>query len=622
MRKPKDNYCDYPRMATVQELFSRQAAETPDAVAVVCGDARLTYRALNSQADRLARTLLAAGVRLETKVAIAMERSIEMVAAMLAVLKTGGSYLPLDPHAPLRRTLSILADAGAHVVLTDQSQAVNLKADGLRVILPEEAVAPVPIPEDSELWPATGPENVAYVMYTSGSTGVPKGVEVLHRGIVRLVKNTNYVEPNAFEVVGQIANPAFDAITFEVWGALLNGGRLVILPSEVVLSPQRFASAIRKNEITCMFLTASFFNVMAASVPDAFGTMRTLVVGGDAVDPGAARKILETAPPERLVNGYGPTECTTFSVCHRIEQVKQEDKSIPIGYPIANSEAYILDEDLRIVANTVPGDLYLGGDGLARGYLNRPDLTTERFIPHPFSNEPGARLYKTGDRARYLNDNGLIDFLGRKDHQVKFRGFRIELGEIEVALRNYAGVIDAVVVVRQSSAEDKQLVAYVSGFSEKLFNESLLREHLRQTLPGYMIPAHIVVLAALPLNRVGKVDREALPAPSERTANNITSTPMNVLEKRIAEIWRSILNLDQVGAEDNFFDLGGSSLTLALVENRLRTLTNYPFSITDLFRYPTIRALARFLDGKSDGNSLLRDARRRADRQRTILQTR
>ena len=622
MRNPADNYCDYPRMATVQELFSRQAAETPDAVAVVCGDASLTYRALNSQANRLARTLLAAGVRLETKVAIAMERSIQMVTAMLAVLKAGGSYLPLDPQAPLRRTLSILADAGAQVVLADQSQAVNLKADGLRVILPEEAVAVAPVPEDSKLLPATGPENVAYVMYTSGSTGIPKGVEVLHRGIVRLVKNTNYVEPNAFEVVGQIANPAFDAITFEVWGALLNGGRLVILPSEVVLSPQRFASAIRDNEITCMFLTASFFNVMAASVPDAFGTMRTLVVGGDAVDPGAARKILETAPPKRLVNGYGPTECTTFSVCHRIDQVKQEDKSIPIGYPIANSQAYILDEDLRIVANTVPGDLYLGGDGLARGYLNRPDLTTERFIPHPFSDKPGARLYKTGDRARYLNDDGLIDFLGRKDHQVKFRGFRIELGEIEVALRNYPGIVDAVVVVRQSSAEDKQLVAYVSGFSEKLFRESLLRQHLRQTLPDYMIPAHVVVLASLPLNRVGKVDREALPAPSERTAKNITSTPMNVLEKRIAETWRSILNLDQVGAEDNFFDLGGSSLTLALVENRLRTLTNYPFSITDLFRYPTIRTLARFLDGKSDGNSLLRDARRRADRQRTMLQTR
>ncbi|HEX4773104.1 MAG TPA: non-ribosomal peptide synthetase [Bryobacteraceae bacterium] len=619
------SYSSYPRMATVPQLFAEQAKDTPDAIAVSDNLEQLTFADLDRRSDRLAWALLDAGILPESAVAIVMRRSVRMIVAMLAVLKVGGTYVPVDENCPAQRLLLILEDAGIKFALTDEANTHRLQKMPVLVVSetvtstdpPDRAKGPFPTPSHS------GPLSRAYIMYTSGSTGTPKGVEVVHRGIVRLVRNTNYVEFGPTDVVGQVANPAFDAITFEVWGALLNGSRVVILDTDTVLSPKNFASAIEKHGITIMFLTASLFSVMAATIPTAFGRMRTLMAGGDAVNPEAARTILKMGPPQRLVNGYGPTECTTFSVCHWIQSVPEGARSIPIGRPISNSEAFVLNGALEVVQVGEAGDLYLGGDGLARGYLNRPELTAERFIAHPFDSTPGARLYKTGDRARYLPE-GTIEFLGRLDHQVKFHGFRIELGEIETALKKHPQVIDAVVMVVKASAHDDRLAAWVSLINPERLSESDLRLFLSDELPKYMVPSHVVVLAALPLNAVGKVDRNLLPDPlSAQRGQEGGALASTQLETRIMEIWKQVLSLSSVGVDENFFDLGGTSLTLALVADRLQAL-NKPFEITDLFRHPTIRTLARFLGTTEDqsGGALVRAAQERAARQRAAFRAR
>jgi amino acid adenylation domain-containing protein len=620
MNVPKDwtsSWSLYPRMSTVAALFEEQAVSRAEAIAVVEGSRQISYDELNRRANRLAHQLTMAGGGPGSRIAIAIPRSIDMVTGMLAVLKSGGVYVPLDTSSPPERTDFVLADADVALILTDGSAASRPFGAGRKTIAVNAGESDRSSYNENPDG-STGPEDAAYIMYTSGSTGKPKGVEVTHRGILRLVRNTNYVDLGPAVVMGQIANPAFDAITFEIWGALLNGGRLVIVPTETVLSPTTFASAIRCEGITTTFLTASLFSIMAATEPTAFATMQTLIVGGDAVDPNAARKVLASGPPARLVNGYGPTECTTFSVCHWIESVPEGASSIPIGRPICNSEAYILDEALQPVPAEVAGDLYLGGDGLAKGYLNRPELTKERFIAHPFDATPGARLYKTGDRARFLRD-GLIEFLGRQDHQVKFHGFRIELSEIEIALRTHPGVVDAVAKVWKRSENDERLVAYASILDTGSVDEPQLRQFLQKELPSYMAPSHIVLLERMPLNAVGKVDRDALPAPQLQNTSRQPEAFESPLERQIAQIWKEVLQIDRVNPNDNFFDVGGTSLTLALVESRLRSCGNRAVSTTDLFRFPSVRLLAKHLNGNQESLSAASAGRLRGNQQRAAF---
>lgn len=576
----------------MHSLFQEMAAANPDAVAVEDASTRLTYSELNRRANRLAWRLIGRHLLPEGKVAIAMERSTGMIVAMLGVLKAGGTYVPIDPQLPVARLNLILEDTAAALVVTDATDGdFHLPAHVARIGLDDAQLSGAE--GDRNPPELSGPKHSAYVMYTSGSTGKPKGVEIVHRGIVRLVKNSNYFDPQGSDRFGQIANPMFDAITFEVWGALLNGAQLTVIPSHVVLSPQRFGKAIRDEGITTMFLTASLFTVMAATEPAAFGSMRTLIVGGDAVDPGAARTVLKTAPPARLVNGYGPTECTTFSVCHWIKDVPENAASIPIGRPISNSRAYVLDAGLQPTPPGTVGDLYLGGDGLARGYLNQPELTAERFIPDPFDSCSGARLYKTGDRARWTED-GFIDFVGRVDHQVKFHGFRIELGEIETALRRHPAVVDAAVLVCRASQMDERLVAYVSSNRRDFVSESDLRRYLTKELPAHMVPSHVMMLESLPLNAVGKVDRRALQDRGVHQMPVAATKGMATYEEQVCQVWREVLSLDQCALTDNFFDVGGTSLTLALVEHRLKKVIETEFEITDLFRYPTISSFCAF----------------------------
>ncbi|MGH9614443.1 MAG: non-ribosomal peptide synthetase, partial [Bryobacteraceae bacterium] len=576
----------YPRNATVHELFSQQAALTPDAIAVIDKDQAISYRELNRRANQLAHYLRSLGVRPGSAIGISLDRSIPMVVAMIASLKAGACYLQLDAGYPGERLRFMIEDAHPAVLITDSSHAHKLAAHGARFVALDTEQHCIDNENAENPAEAVKATDLAYIMYTSGSTGNPKGVEVVHRGIVRLVRNTTYVEFKTSDVVGQVANSSFDAITFEVWGALLNGSRLAIVPTEIVLSPERFSDTIRKQNISTMFLTASLFSVIVARKPDAFSTMRNLLVGGDAVPPEHARKVLQTAPPERLLNGYGPTECTTFALWHLIDDVPANATAIPVGRPLSNTRALILDNQLQPVPAGVPGMLYLGGDALARGYLNRPELTAERFVSDPF--DRGGRLYKTGDLARYRED-GVIEFLGRADHQIKFHGFRIELGEIEAALRQHPQVDDCVTVITDGAADERRLVAYVASSAEPHPSPSDLRIFLRSKLPEFMVPAIFVVLKALPLSAVGKVDRSALPAPQPAFRTAGAESPTTEMQRAIAAIWKTAAGIENPGLDDNFFDLGGNSLAIAAIEAELRSRFDADLPVTDLFRYPTIR---------------------------------
>ncbi|MFP5287287.1 MAG: amino acid adenylation domain-containing protein, partial [Thermoanaerobaculia bacterium] len=506
---------DYPQ-ATVHELFARQAERAPGAVAVTFGDQELTYGELDLRSRRLARRLRLQGVGSGSLVGLCTERSAEMVVGMLGILAAGGAYVPLDPSYPEERLAFMLEDTGAGVPVAQEHLAGRLPArEGLRVeILDREEDAHGPLELASLSSGVSSPGAPAYVIYTSGSTGRPKGVVVPHRAIVRLVRETDYVQLGPDDRVAQAANSSFDATTFEVWGALLNGGRLVGIEREVALAPRDLVSALDRGGVTALFLTPALFNQIAREEPGGFAGLRYVLFGGELVDPAAVLAVLRAGPPEHLLHVYGPTEATTFASWHPVESVVP-GTTVPIGRPLANGTLDVLDRGLGPVPVGVPGELYVGGDGLAHGYHARPDLTAERFVPHPLPSTPGARLYRTGDLVRRRAD-GAVEFLGRLDHQVKIRGFRVEPGEIEAALMELPGAREAVVVARE-----EHLVAYVAG--EVTAEE--LRRSLRERLPDYMVPAAFMVLEALPLTPNGKVDRKALPAPDRQGSSESWQAP-------------------------------------------------------------------------------------------------
>ncbi|MFL6195586.1 MAG: non-ribosomal peptide synthase/polyketide synthase [Thermoanaerobaculia bacterium] len=577
----------YPREATIPALFAGQARRTPGAVAVVAGDERLTYGELAGRADRLARRLRALGVGPEVPVALLLERSPEMVVAMLAVLAAGGVYVPLDPKDPIERLRFVLEDTGAPVVVVREALPEGLEtADGARLVVLDalEDAAPPLHPDEA------APANLAYVIYTSGSTGRPKGVAVHHQAVSRLVLGTDYLQIAPGNRIAHLANPAFDAATFEVWGALLNGATLVVIPREVALSPQRLAGEIAAQGVTALFCTTALFNLLVREAPGVFGGLHTVLFGGERVDPATVRACLETAPPARLLHVYGPTEGTTFTTWHRVEKAVAGE-TVPIGLPLANTTVHVLDQNLRPVPVGVPGELYAGGDGVARGYLHRPDLTAERFVPDPFA-APGARLYRTGDLVR-RRSTGDIEFLGRLDNQVKVRGFRVELGEIEAVLLAHPRVTAAAVLVREDGPGDRRLIAYVAAeATPDLAGE--LRDLLRARLPEPMVPSAFAVLDALPLNPNGKIDRKALAMvdPEPGTARADFVAPRTPLEERVAAIWREVLGIEEIGAHDSFWDLGGHSLVATKVLARLNEAIGVELPLQTLFEHPTPAGLA------------------------------
>jgi amino acid adenylation domain-containing protein len=455
-----DTRGEYPRDACVHELFEAQAARAPEAAAVTAGDARLTYGELNASANRLARRLRALGVGAESRVGVLMERSPEMVAAFLAILKAGGAYVPLDLSYPKPRLRFMLEDAGVRVVLTGRRQLSLLPDSGAHVLCLDGEGEEIARERAEDLGPVAAADNAACVIYTSGSTGRAKGVCIDHRAVNRLVCRTDYIELSPSDRVAQTSTATFDAATFEIWGALLNGAQLDIVPRDTALSPAALAAHIKERGVTVLFLTTALFNQVAAAQPRAFAPLDNLMFGGEAADPRWVREVLSKGGQRRLLHFYGPTENTTFSTWHLVEAVEENAATVPIGGPVKNTQAYILDGDLRPVPVGVAGELCVGGDGLMRGYLNRPALTAEKLVPHPFSTEPGARLYRTGDLTRFRPD-GRIEFLGRVDHQVKIRGHRIEPGEIEAVTSEHPSVRECVVLAREDRPGERRLVAYV-----------------------------------------------------------------------------------------------------------------------------------------------------------------
>lgn len=592
-----DTVRPFPSHLCLSQLFETQVQASPDATALIFEDRQFTYAELNERANLLAHRLRRLGVRPEQRVGILMERQPDLIVSLLAILKAGGAYLPLDPEYPQERLSFMLADADVRVVLTQQHLASHVRRDGLEIVCVDTDWASIET-EESAANPenVTTSDNLAYVIYTSGSTGIPKGVEVTHRNVARLLFGVDYARFEGRPRILHMASVSFDASTFEVWGALLHGGCLVLYP-ERVPSFAGIANSVKRYGIDMMWLTASLFNAVVDDAPDSLQGVKQLLVGGEALSVGHVKRALEKLEDVQLTNGYGPTESTTFTCCHRIDAVSGDERGIPIGRPIGNTEVYVLGQSMEVVGVGVSGELYIGGDGLARGYMRRPELTAERFVPNPYG-EPGARLYRTGDVCRYRED-GAIEYVGRIDGQVKVRGHRIELGEIETAIGAIANVREVVVVAREDQPGDKRLVAYVVSEGEQ--NGAEIQKQLQDRLPEYMIPTAFVNMEALPLTSNGKVDRKRLPAPETQQLETVEEPvePLTEVAKVIRKIWQEVLKVESVGVNRNFFDLGGHSLLMVQVHGRLQQTYGEELSMTELFKYPTVSALAEYLSRKN-----------------------
>ncbi|WP_238553057.1 non-ribosomal peptide synthetase, partial [Paenibacillus alvei] len=584
-----DTTVELPVEATVHTLFERQAAWTPDAVAVAFEDKQLTYRELNERANRLARRLQAQGLQHGQLVGIMAERSLEIIVGILAILKAGGAYVPIDPEYPQERISYMLEDSGAQVLLIQKHLKERASFAGINVDLEEKE--PLSVTEEylassANLAVAAMADDLAYIIYTSGSTGTPKGVCVTHRGVVRLVSSSNYVDISEQDVFLQGSTISFDAATFEIWGSLLNGAALAILqPGKLSLTD--WVQAIQQHNVSILWLTAGLFHVMVEEQLEGLYGVKQLLVGGDVVSRPHAKKVLERFSEIRLINGYGPTENTTFTCCHEIRMSDVDRASIPIGRPISNTQVYVLGKAKEILPIGVIGELYTGGSGLAHEYLNNPELTAARFVEHPY--EAGERLYRTGDLARWLPD-GSIEYAGRMDDQVKIRGYRIELGEIEAQLLRVTDVQEAVVIAREDETGRKTLCAYIRATRDLRVEE--LRNPLAQKLPGYMIPSYFVQLAQMPLTPNGKVDRKALPAPEGgMSAGTEYVAPRTAEEKALVSVWQSVLGVEKIGILDHFFELGGDSIKAIQVASRLLQ-AGYKVEMKDLFRYPVVSELS------------------------------
>jgi len=614
---------DYRVEKCIHELFETQVERAPDAIAVVFEDRKLTYRELNRRANQVAHRLRKIGVAPDTLVGLFVERSLEMVVGMLGILKAGAAYLPLDPVYPKERLAFVLDDAQPKVVLTQQH---------LLDLLPANVVKAIALDSQGELFSNESSENLdhiaqlddlAYVIYTSGSTGKPKGVLVTHRNVARLFQATEawfHFDPK--DVWTLFHSHAFDFSVWEVWGALAYGGRLVVVPYFVSRSPGAFYELLRRENVTVLNQTPSAFRQLIQAEQDSGNgeelALRLVIFGGEALEMQSLKPWFERHGDQhpQLINMYGITE-TTVHVTYRPLATNDLRSGSVIGIPIPDMQVYILDRHRQLVPIGIVGEMFVGGAGVARGYLNRPELTSEKFIDNPFSNKPGERLYRSGDLARHLA-NGDIEYLGRIDDQVKIRGFRIELGEIESVLNQHAAVKENLVVAREDEGQERRLVAYLVAKGSVEPRVSELRDFLRERLPEYMVPLSFVNLDHLPLTPNGKVDRKALPAPGaerpELVANYVA--PSSPTEKILADLWAKTLGLERVGVHDNFFDLGGHSILMGQVHERVCKALKTNVSLLELFRHPTIFSLAQHLSQPSNESALLQKAQNRARRQK------
>ncbi|HLP44298.1 MAG TPA: amino acid adenylation domain-containing protein, partial [Candidatus Kapabacteria bacterium] len=613
-----DTRGDYPKDKTINQIFEEQVKLTPDHIAVIGPWERekensgidnlgstaihLTYLHLNEQSNRLAHMLQTKGMGTDTIVAIMVERSIEMIVGILGILAAGGAYLPIDPEYPQERIDYILRDSNAAILLKN----TNKKEINCQLSIVNSQLSMCEL-RGSLHHPSIVHHynHLAYIIYTSGSTGRPKGVMVQCRNVVRLVKNTNYIPFMAGKRLLQSGILAFDASTFEIWGALLNGLTLCLVKKEIILTADRLKEKIKKYDIEIMWMTSPLFNQLSQIDIDIFSNLKHLVVGGDVLSVIHMNRLKREFPDLKITNGYGPTENTTFSTTYLIE--KEYDINIPIGKPIANSTAYIVDRNNFLQPIGVAGELLVGGDGVALGYLNNPELTAKKFKKHrSYGSYRTNILYKTGDLARWLPD-GNIEFIGRIDQQVKVRGFRIELGEIETCLAKITGIKESVVIVREDEPGDKYLCAYI--VSTKAYEIIELREYLTKELPAHMVPAYFVPVEKIPLTSNGKIDSKSLPGPGLKGSEEYAA-PRDAIEKKLTELWTDILVIresaaarqsplvEQIGIDDNFFQLGGHSLKATILVSKIDKEFNVKVPLVKVFKSPTIRELSTYIKEK------------------------
>ncbi len=606
-----DTQSSYPEQHIFPQIFEAQADHVPDAVAAVYGDACLTYEQLNRRANHLTAILIEHGVGPDVVVALLAERSLDFLTAMLAVFKAGGAYLPLDPRYPASRVQLVLARSKSPVILAAE-ELMSILSDALPDLLVAEQPRVLHLSQLlSQEYPADNlpvrctPHHLAYVIYTSGSTGVPKGAMVEQRGMINhLYAKINDLELTEKDIIAQTASQSFDISVWQFLACLAIGGRVHIFPDEIAHDPVRLLDQISEQQITILetvpsLLRAIMEQMEQGATPFDLTPLRWLIPTGEALPPELSRRWLSHYPELPLMNAYGPTECSDDVTHYPIHQPPAaETARTPIGSPIANTQIYILDADLQPVPVGVAGELCVGGDGVGRGYLYEPLKTAQTFIPDPFSPEPGARLYRTGDLACY-NPNGHIEFLGRIGHQVKVRGFRIELGDIEAILSQHPAVRETVVLAREDTPGDKRLVAYIVPHPAQALQPADLRDLARQQLPDYMVPSTLVLLDAMPLTPNGKVNRQALPAPDTSRVEFIEEeyvAPESLVEKKLAEIWAEILEVERVGVYDNFFDLGGHSLLATQVIYKINQELQMNLSLRNLFEEPTVAGLAILIE--------------------------
>ncbi|MBU8797509.1 non-ribosomal peptide synthetase [Virgibacillus pantothenticus] len=578
---------EYPRYLTIQELFHQQVKESPTKVAVRYKDQVLTYQELHEYSNKVARFLITKGVTRDMLVGVMHKNPLEAVISILGVLKAGGAYLPVDPKLPVDRKTFMLMDAGVKFVIGEFNVQESNHADYEVITLHDLELEKESI-EDLEN--VNTSNDLAYVMYTSGSTGQPKGVMIEHMSVVRLVKNTNFIDFNSDDRILQTGAIGFDASTFEMWGALLNGLSLHLTDEEVILSAIKLKEAITENKITILWLSSPLFNQLVSQNEEIFAGLRYLLVGGDVLQHKHIHAVRKRNKQLKIINGYGPTENTTFSTCYTIED--DSHTNIPIGKPIANSKAYILDDSLQIQPIGVKGELFLAGDGLARGYLNNKELTEEKFILNP--HVPGERMYSTGDFARWLPD-GNIEFLGRIDNQVKIRGYRVEIGDIESNLLKHEKIKEALVEMREDKNGLGYLIGYLASVDEEL-TESQVKKYLSKIIPEYRIPSTFIMGETLAFTPNGKLARKVRSPLAEPMIETEYDAPVDALEIKLVDIWKEVLQVKrEIGVNEKFFEIGGHSLRVALVANKIHKVLHVEMPFSELFQRSTIKEIANYV---------------------------
>ncbi len=591
----------YPRHKTVAELFEEQVDLTPAATAIIYRQQSLTYEELNQKSNQLAHYLISCGVKAELMVGLCLERGLDLIISILAITKAGGVYVPLDAEYPLQRLSFMLEDVKGNILLTQSKLLDRFPGFSGHSICIDKQWPDIENEKLDNPCVDVSATNLIYVMYTSGSTGQPKGVCIEHKSVARLVRETNFIKIDAADTFLLLAPVSFDASTLEIWGSLLNGAKLVIYPEQKI-SLDRLGHVLQENAVSILWLTSVLFSQMVEQQLASFKGVKTLLAGGEVLSLTHVKNYLSflqenSLLEHHLVNGYGPTENTTFSCCHVMDADTVLSTTVPIGKPISNTTVYILDENKNPVPPGINGELYIGGDGLARGYLNQHELTHEKFVDKAFDGGENLRLYRTGDLVRYT-DEGNIVFIGRIDNQIKLRGYRIELGEIETLISGMEDISEALVMLREDDSGDKRLVAYLLLKNKENDDISAVREYCQNNLPSYMVPSAFVVLDSLPVNSNGKIDRKALPMPDDirGSLSNVYTAPGTQVEQQLAAIWCRVLKLEQVGIHDDFFDMGGHSLMATQVVSRVREVLNVDLPVAEIFSFPTVAELAKKIE--------------------------